>query len=806
MAEPLNTKLSKDFLECLKIERQEDIQQTSEIISRSPPKVLKNNGLAILNLEIINIRTGFGGKLIVELNLHTSVGGGGGGGSSNSSDKKSKSSSSSSSSSKKNGSNSKNSSNSISSVIETGDFKIGDIVKLDKYSASSNTTTFTSTKNKLKNSSKKTDTEEFSEIENVEITGVITSISERQVNLAINLDNNNNGISEESTKIENKLMSFYSNDIKLWIVQVTNEITYNRMESTMRKLSELKDNEKTEIEKLLLGESNFIPPSNISLTNNLNKLNENNKWFNKSLNNSQKEAINFSILSNLSIIHGPFGTGKTSTIVELIKQIIMKKRKLNNSNSNGNGNGISSRILICGPSNISIDTILERLTDFYDKSEKNKLIRIGHPARLLPSVLKHSLDYLIESNDSNYILKDIIIEINQLTKKIKKTKNYKDRRELYNDIKLLKKDLKFRSRTIINNIILNSEIVVSTLHGSSARELVHCMKDNNNNQNLFDTLIIDEVSQSLEPACWIPIIYHKGIENFIIAGDNKQLSPTIKTNNNLKISEKLSTTIFDRLINLHLNHSIFTCFLNIQYRMNELIMEFPNKELYNGKLIAAESCKDKTCLDLPNVEENDDTRETIIFYDTQGDNFPENDSITDNRNFNNLIGVSSKYNVGECLIVLKHVKSLTSSGLTESDIGIISPYSAQVGKLRKLLRSGFIDDEEEIEMMKNLSLSTSTGNPNIFPNIEISTVDGFQGREKEVIILSLVRSNDQREVGFLKDFKRLNVSISRSKKQLCIIGDIETLSKSNIKFLKNWCDWCEENADIRYPDMSDIYQ
>ncbi|OWB81859.1 hypothetical protein B5S33_g479 [[Candida] boidinii] len=803
MAESLNTKLSKAFLDCLRIERQEDIEQTSEIISRSPPKILKNNGLAILNLEITNIRTGFGGKLIVELNLHTSVGGG----SSGSSDKKSKSkssSSSSSTSSKKNGSNSKNSSDSPSSVIDTGDFKIGDIVKLDKYSASvASTTTTASTKNKLKNSSKKTDTEEFSDIENVEITGVITSICERQVNLAINLDNN--GISEESTKIENKLMSFYSNDVKLWIVQVTNEITYNRMESTMRKLSELTDSDKTHIEKLLLGESVFTPPSITSLSHNLSELNENDAWFNKSLNNSQKDAINFSIFSNLSIIHGPFGTGKTSTVVELIKQLIIKKRSANKLSSNGN----SFRILICGPSNISIDTILERLTDFYDKPDKNKLIRIGHPARLLPSVLTHSLDYLIESNDSNYILKDILNEINQLTRKIKKTKNYKDRRELYNDIKLLKKDLKFRSRTIINNIILNSEIVVSTLHGSSARELVHCMKDNNN-QELFDTLIIDEVSQSLEPACWIPLVYHKGIDKFIIAGDNKQLSPTIKTNNNVKVSERLSTTIFDRLIKLHSNHSEFTCFLNTQYRMNELIMEFPNKELYDGKLIADASCRDKTCLDLPGVEENDDTRETIIFYDTQGDNFPENDSITDNRNFNNLVGVSSKYNVGECLIVLKHVKSLISSGLTEKDIGIISPYSAQVGKLRKLLRSGFIDDEEELEM-KDLSISSDGGgsiskNINIFPDIEISTVDGFQGREKEVIILSLVRSNDQREVGFLKDFKRLNVSISRSKKQLCIIGDIETLSKSNIKFLKNWCDWCEENADIRYPDMSDIYQ
>ncbi|GMF02781.1 unnamed protein product [[Candida] boidinii] len=195
MAESLNTKLSKAFLDCLRIERQEDIEQTSEIISRSPPKILKNNGLAILNLEITNIRTGFGGKLIVELNLHTSVGGG----SSGSSDKKSKSKSKSSSlstSSKKNGSNSKNSSDSPSSAIDTGDFKIGDIVKLDKYSASvASTTTTASTKNKLKNSSKKADTEEFSDIENVEITGVITSLSERQVNLAINLDNN--GISEE---------------------------------------------------------------------------------------------------------------------------------------------------------------------------------------------------------------------------------------------------------------------------------------------------------------------------------------------------------------------------------------------------------------------------------------------------------------------------------------------------------------------------------------------------------------------------------------------------------------------------------
>ncbi|KAG7876964.1 hypothetical protein KL937_005083 [Ogataea polymorpha] len=709
----INVDLSAQFLECLAVERQESFDQMSELISRASPKNLSANGLAVLNLSVSNVRTSIGGKQIVELVPHASIAG------------------------KEN------------AAIQTGDLKTGDIVKLDRYSSDVNT-------KKLRNSSKKKDVDDAEE-SSVQIDGVVVLVSERQINIALNYDS----MTAEGAKIEEKVYSLYNSDAKIWLVQVDNEITYNRMESTMRKLGELDADTASELVKLVLGKSAFLPPN---LKHQKTKLN----WFNGNLNDSQKNAVQFSLASNLSIIHGPPGTGKTSTIVELVKQLVLRKRE-----SQGR-----KRILICGPSNISIDTILERLSSFFSDNKYSRLVRIGHPARMLPQILRHSLDIIAES-DSGEILEDILQEINQLTRKIKKTKSYRERRELYQTIKELKKDLRLRSKKAYNDVLSNSEVVAATLHGSSAREIVNCIRERG---DLFDTLIIDEVSQALEPSCWIPLMYNQSLKQLIIAGDNKQLSPTIKTKKNAKVVNTLSKTLFDRLIEVHKNHQEFTCFLDIQYRMNNKIMSFFSDALYDGKLKAHSSVKNIKLSDLPYVKspQDDNVAEEVIWYDTQGGDFPEADSAEDDS-----AGLqASRYNDGECLVVLKHVRSLVEDhNVKQGDIGIISPYSAQVSSLRKLLR-------EETE--------------HPFPEIEISTVDGFQGREKEVIILSLVRSNDSHDVGFLNDYRRMNVSISRAKRQLCVVGDMETISESNVGFLKQWCEWCEENADIRYVDVSEL--
>ncbi|VEU23897.1 DEKNAAC105088 [Brettanomyces naardenensis] len=716
----MNKSLSQSFLQSLQVERQEDYQQTSELLASNSPKVLGRNGLAILNLEISNVRTSIGGKLVIELTPAQA-------------------------SSKKHSTD--------NPTIEVGDFKTGDIVRLDKSSAT------VQKQKKLKNSSKRKDQDDAEE-EAINIDGVITSISDRRVTLAINLDST----TVKGNHLEEKIYQFYGSDIRVWLVKLSNEITYNRMESTMRKLAELTSSDTTSIMQLLLGETQFIPSNSRKIAS----------FYNDGLNESQKKSIEFSIGNNLSIIHGPPGTGKTSTIVELVKQIVTSKRAGNQK----------SRVLICGPSNISVDTILERLSGFFNDS--SQLVRIGHPARILPQILKHSLDLIVE-RDSHEVVEGIMDDIDKLTRKIKKAKNYRERRELYQEMKDLKKDLRSRTRKSFIDALLRSQVVVATLHGSSSRELVSCIREN---EDLFDTLIIDEVSQALEPSCWIPLMYHRSIRKLIIAGDNKQLSPTIKTRKDKKVMKTLSTTLFDRLLKVQKNHDQFTCFLNVQYRMNEKIMRFPSDALYGGKLIADESVRDGRVKDLiagSGDDDDDDTNEPIIWYDTEGGDFQEMDYDPGNAL------ASSKYNDGECLVVLRHAKTLLSKGVREEDIGIITPYSAQVTKLRQLFRVGTLDDEEnESHIEKPLD------------KIEISTVDGFQGREKEVIILSLVRSNDKRDVGFLSDEKRLNVSITRCKKQLCVVGDFETIGGSKVGFLKSWCKWCEENdVDIRYVDVSE---
>lgn len=747
-----NQERKSDVIESFKnaiiLEQKSDVLLTNSYIQSYSPKKLSSLGLAIVNLIVANVKTGLGGKTLVEFELDPAL---------------------------------------LSNDVELqlGSIRIGDIVKVDKMKSSSDLKNGKHTQSSKKGS---TDSEEH----NVEscFDAVVIKTNNNSITLSVDEDSSDD-------KIINLYNNTSSDNTRMWIVKVSNSITYKRMLSSMNKLEELKESDRGYIIQLLTGQSKYVGYS-------VKEKLKDEDFFDNNLNPSQKEAINFSINeSPITIIHGPPGTGKTYTLIELIKQLTFNRNE---------------RVLVCGPSNISVDTILERLSPIFSRSNEagkearrkkrsgkaeisdrdpRKLIRIGHPARLLQNNLKHSLDILSKSNyddfnnDNVEILRDVEKDIGETLGKIKKCKRYAERRVLWSELKELKKELRIREKKVTQDLLVGAKVILSTLHGAGSYDLTSLYKDPALNFGLhnpfFDTIIIDEVAQALEPQCWIPIINHLGCKRLVIAGDNMQLPPTVQSK--LDIETRISSimtdgekiadlefTLFDRLMKNHEGDK-YRKLLDTQYRMNEAIMKFPSTELYEGKLKADSSVESITLADLPDVENNDETSIQCIWYDTQGGDYQEKHA--DESGDASIFEAGSKYNDMEVIVVLQHLKKLLLSGVPPQSIGIISPYNAQVTLLKKSLY------QEEIA------------------GVEVSTVDGFQGREKDVIIISLVRSNDKFEVGFLKDKRRLNVAMTRPKRQLCVIGDLELLSRSGVKFLQNWATYVEEWYELRYTDLGD---
>ncbi|KAI1072245.1 hypothetical protein LB507_003102 [Fusarium sp. FIESC RH6] len=542
---------------------------------------------------------------------------------------------------------------------------------------------------------------------------------------------------------------------RVWAVKLADEVTYKRMNWTMEKLNKMNESEYSSFIRVLFGLSSPSPvAADLTQDENVGGL----KWFDPTLNDSQKDAIRFALASReVALIHGPPGTGKTHTLIELILQMIK----------------LEQRILVCGPSNISVDNIVERLAP-----HKIPILRLGHPARLLPSVVDHSLDVLTQTSEAGGIVKDIRSEMDTKQASIKKTKSGKERKAIYTDLKELRKEFRERERRCVSTLIGGSKVVLATLHGAGGYQL---------RNEEFDVVIIDEASQALEAQCWVPLVSAKKV---VCAGDHLQLPPTIKSSNTkVKAPVKdgvqitkgatLEVTLFDRLLALH--GSSIKRMLTTQYRMHESIMRFPSDELYGSKLIAADAVKHRLLKDLEyEVEDNEDTNEPVIFIDTQGGDFPEkneeDDKDTSKKGKASLHG-DSKSNEMEAALVQQHVKQLVGAGVRPEDIAVVTPYNAQLAVLAPLKDK--------------------------FPGIELGSVDGFQGREKEAVIVSLVRSNSEGEVGFLGEKRRLNVAMTRPKRSLTVIGDSETVQKGS-SFLKKWMQYLEDNADLRYPDASNL--
>lgn len=469
----------------------------------------------------------------------------------------------------------------------------------------------------------------------------------------------------------------------------------------MQRLQKTTEKDQSVITKTLLGITSPAPVQEADLKQDI-------KWQDKSLNESQQNAIRFALASKeVALIHGPPGTGKTHTLIELILQLLQRKQ----------------RVLVCGPSNISVDNIVERLAP-----HKIPMLRLGHPARLLPSVLSYSLEVLTRTGDTGALVNDIRDEMDAKHAKIKKTRNGKEKRAIYLEIKDLRKEYREREANCVESLVRSSQVVLATLHGAGG----HYLK-----RQSFDVLIIDEASQALEASTWTAILGCE-VSKVILAGDHLQLPPTIKSKNSKSTNPKdelsnkepnLETTMFDRLLAKH-GDSVKRM-LTTQYRMHELIMRYPSDTIYGGRLMADESVKNRLLTGLPyNVQKTEETEEPLIFYDTQGGDFPEqSESVVDNAKYS-LFG-DSKTNQYEAQVLCIHVYKLVSLGIKAEDIAIITPYNGQVAIISSLLRDKY-------------------------PGIEIGSVDGFQGREKEVIIVSLVRSNAEGSVGFLSDKRRLN--------------------------------------------------
>ncbi|KAE8330042.1 P-loop containing nucleoside triphosphate hydrolase protein [Aspergillus sergii] len=579
--------------------------------------------------------------------------------------------------------------------------------------------------------------------------GVVTRVGERSVWVAFGQQGGGGRSKEDDEAIEELWGK------KLWLIKLANDVTYRRMRQTMEKMGKITESDYTHFMRVAFGHTTPLPPDYEAVGDV--------EFNDPSLNDSQKEAIRFALASrDIALIHGPPGTGKTHTLIELILQMVQRKL----------------RVLVCGPSNISVDNIVERLAP-----KKVPVVRIGHPARLLPSVLEHSLEVLTHTSDAASIVRDVRKEIDQKVASIRKTRYGREKRAIYQDLKELRREFRERESKCVDNLIRESSVVLATLHGAGGHQL--------KNQK-FDVVIIDEASQALEAQCWISLL---SASKVVLAGDHLQLPPTVKStgqkskeakagkvdtandgDNGVLGKMSLETTMFDRLLSLH-GESIKRM-LTTQYRMHETIMRFPSDELYESKLMAGDAVKARLLKGLPyDVEETDDTKEPLVFWDTQGGDFPEKTEDKEVGQKEALLG-ESKSNEMEAMVVAKHVDSLVQSGLKPEDIAVITPYNGQLAILSQMLREKY-------------------------PGIELGSVDGFQGREKEAVVVSLVRSNSENEVGFLGEKRRLNVAMTRPKRHLCVCGDSETISKGS-GFLKRWMAFLEENADLRYPDAGEL--
>lgn len=425
------------------------------------------------------------------------------------------------------------------------------------------------------------------------------------------------------------------------------------------------------------------------------------------LNATQQHAVNEVLWTkDVMVVHGPPGTGKTTTLVEAISETLRRE----------------SQVLVCAQSNMAVDWISEQLVD-----RGINVLRVGNPTRVNDKMLSFTYERRFEAHPDYPQLWSLRKAIRELRAKKKRgSESYHQQLD------------RLRSRATELEVRINAElfgearVIASTLVGSANRIL---------EGQRFSTLFIDEAAQALEAACWIPI---RKVSRVIFAGDHCQLPPTVKSIAALKAG--LGKTLMERIVE---NKPEVVTLLQTQYRMKDEIMRFSSNEFYDGKLRTAPEIMHRGILDydIP-----------ISWFDT--DELP--DDIESHEEF---VGASfGRINKAEAELTLSHLQiyfeRIGKQRILDEriDVGIISPYRAQVQLLRRMIKK-----REFFKPYRHL--------------ISVNTVDGFQGQERDVIIISLVRSNDDGQIGFLRDLRRMNVAITRARMKLIVIGSVETLTK-----------------------------
>ena len=508
----------------------------------------------------------------------------------------------------------------------------------------------------------------------------------------------------------------WSRDGKLGIDLLFDDNSYDEMRNALKNASTLTEKkEEGRLIRMLTGE-NKPGFQSISLPYPI-----------PSLNSSQQSAVEKILSANeLAIVHGPPGTGKTTTLVQAIKAIIKTEHR---------------QVLVVAPSNTAVDLLSEKLSD-----EGLNLLRVGNPAKVSERLMSLTLDSKMSEHPRMKEMKKMkkqAAEFRNMAHKYKRTygKAERDQRKaLFDEARNIMKEVNNTEQYIIDDLVAKAQVITATLVGAN-HYTVRNIK--------YHTVVIDEAGQALEPACWIPILK---AQKLVLAGDHCQLSPTIKSNE--AAQKGLSNTLLEKCVALHPESVVL---LEEQYRMNEMIMGYSSRIFYEGRLRAHESVSKHLLFP-------EDT--PLAFIDTAGCGFDEKSEGT------------STSNPEEASFLFKHLTQLVA-GLNNyyeptnfPTIAIISPYKRQVDLLKE-------------QLMHSPALQ-------IYGDaISVNTIDGFQGQERDIVYISMTRSNADSKIGFLSEIRRMNVAITRARKKLVIIGDSATLSQ--LPFYAGFISYAEVN-------------
>ncbi len=494
---------------------------------------------------------------------------------------------------------------------------------------------------------------------------------------------------------------------KLGVDVLYNETTFKEMEFALKKLMDAKSDRLAALRDILLG---YGKPSFQygKYAPNFPQLNE-----------SQNKAVQqITTAEDIAIVHGPPGTGKTTTLIRAIQQTLKTEKQ----------------VLVCAPSNTAVDLLVAKLLE-----KGVKVVRIGHMARIDNRLLDASLDAQIATHRDYKQMKQYRKDAQQQrAQALKFKRNFgreerEERRAALKDVRELLDYAKEMERFILQDVLNSTQVIAATLVGASHFTL---------RKRQFSTAFIDEAAQALEPATWIPIIRANRV---VLAGDHCQLPPTVKS----VVAQKggLEVSLFEKCIN---RLSVDTM-LEVQYRMNEQIMQFSSEVFYDNRLQAAEAVKHWT---LGKADSDELLTMPLNFIDTAGCGYEE----TRNQKSLSLLNKQEANLLYKYLsMVLEQFENEGVSSIEELTVGIIAPYKEQV-----LYLESIVADYAILEKHK--------------ARLSINTVDGFQGQERDIIAISLVRSNQQGDIGFLSDIRRMNVAMTRAKKKLIVVGDSATLA------------------------------